>query len=228
MAVSVAGAGPVDAADRTDRPLSPQAYVDAMRGRGIDINVDYLDPAGPAPEPGRDLDLPKVAGETETTGFWDVNGLADLIPVTIAIAILAAVVFGAAKYGGVARWSLARPLQAGRRRQDRPGAGAHSEQREPADLPAIVAIPDRRRALVMLLRLALERAAAANDQVIGSSQTARDVLRSLPAGWPPLSSVTELVRLTELVHFGGRPLSESGFQDCVRLVQPILTEPAQR
>ena len=94
-----------------------------------------------------------------------------------------------------------------------------------AFLARLRAMTDRRAALVDLLGAALSAAAEQNGMRLGRSETARDLLRRLPDRWPHLPALRALVMTEELVQFGGRPLPEATFEDCLSTAAPILSRP---
>lgn len=81
---------------------------------------------------------------------------------------------------------------------------------------------DRRAALVLLLHAVLGDAARQNDLRLGRSETARELLRRLPQSWTHLADTRRLVMAEELVQFGGRPLPEPLFEDCLARAEAIL------
>lgn len=86
----------------------------------------------------------------------------------------------------------------------------------------IAQMKDRRAALILLTSRALQRAAEANGLHLGRAQTARDVVRVIPSGWQHREPLGQLVRETEIVHFGGRDLPEDRWQICLDLARPIF------
>lgn len=89
-------------------------------------------------------------------------------------------------------------------------------------LEHLAKMADRRRALILLTGLALERAAKLNGLTLARAQTARDVLRILPRQWPHMGAMRQLVRQAEIVHFGGRDLAEDAWQGCLDAARPIF------
>ncbi len=81
---------------------------------------------------------------------------------------------------------------------------------------------DRRAALVLLLHAVLGDAARQNDLRLGRAETARELLRRLPQTWTHLADTRHLVMAEELVQFGGRPLPEPLFDDCLTRAEVIL------
>lgn len=85
---------------------------------------------------------------------------------------------------------------------------------------------DTETALVMLVGALLPVAADQNGLRIRRSETARELLRRLPAQWTHLASLRRIVMTEELVQFGGRPLTRRAFEDCLDRARQILGTPA--
>lgn len=99
----------------------------------------------------------------------------------------------------------------------------------PTDLPPLdgfldrlARMPDRREALILLVGRALEQAATANGLTLARAQTARDVVRVIPNRWSHREPLRKLVREAEIVHFGGRDISEDRWRDCLDLARPMF------
>src|SRR5205807_10347531 len=82
-------------------------------------------------------------------------------------------------------------------------------------LDEIAGLPDRRAALQRLTEHALELASRLNGLRLRPSQTARDVLTLLLPGWRHRAALNLIVRTEEAVHFGGAPLADGVFADCL-------------
>lgn len=89
-------------------------------------------------------------------------------------------------------------------------------------LARLRAASDRRAALVALLGHALEAAASQNDLRLRRSETAREFLRRLPEGWARIADLRRIAMTEELVQFGGRPLPDETFEDCLKRAGMIL------
>lgn len=89
-------------------------------------------------------------------------------------------------------------------------------------LDRLAAMADRREALILLVNQALERAAQANAMTLGRAQTGRDVIRALPGSWQYRDTLRDLVRQAEIVHFGGRDISEDRWQECLSAARPLF------
>ena len=87
---------------------------------------------------------------------------------------------------------------------------------------------DRKAALILLLKRALELAVEINGMALGRSQTAREVLRKLPSTWTHYPALSRIVGFEERVQFGGHELPEPVFQESLSLAEPLfVTEPRQ-
>ena len=91
-------------------------------------------------------------------------------------------------------------------------------------LAELARLPNRREALQRLTGYALDRATRANGIRLGRSQTARDVVGLLPAGWRHIASLSLVVRTEEVVRFGGAPLPDAVFADCLTAVRPLFAD----
>lgn len=231
LALAATAAGPAAAQGAGDAappltalspPVNP-AYDGVTRFRRLQTRITYVDrlsgdipmdgaPAPPAPG-GAAPDA--SGGPTATTAL------------TRAALALLAVALGVGLWR--ARHVLAERLGRGPHdaRAAARGAGPRGgTQAPPADpdgfLGALRARADREAALAELTRAALLAAAAANGLRLGRSETARDLLRRLPAGWGHHGALARLVRVEELVQFGGRPLRPETFLSCLDAARPIL------
>lgn len=209
-----------------------RAYLETAQGSGASVEVTYFDPGRPAPELRTDVAVEPPPGPPPS-GTPDDRQRIELGPWTVGAvfaAILASVLLLATRFGGVRAVSFARPPGRGDRRARRAPAGRAVPVDDPGpdSLDAIAGMADRGRALHVLLERALERAAAANGQRIGRSQTVRDVLRALPAAWPLLPALRAVAAQAEVVQFGGRALSEEAFHACLEAARPLFADAAAR
>ena len=129
------------------------------------------------------------------------------------------------QFGGFSQVALRGP-----KRVIKPAPDVASAVHQADDTPArdffsaIAAMKDRRAALILLVGRALRDAAQSNGLRLTRSETARTILRRLPVTWLNFSALRELVQTEELVHFGGRDLSEDTFARCLELARPLVTE----
>lgn len=211
-------AGAAETPDPEPLAMGPSgtAYLDALKLRRIDTEVRYYDPTRPAPELETDAKPPRAARE---------GGGGELAPrLTIglpALLILIAVIALFLRYGGGLTVSFGR-VGENARGPGRGVAGGEGESAVPAGLGAILAIDDRRAALVTLAEAALARAVAAQGLLFQKSWTGRDVLRHLPRTAPHWDDLRGLVLASERVHFGGRDVSEDEFRAHVHRIRPLI------
>lgn len=101
---------------------------------------------------------------------------------------------------------------------------------EPADtalghddlLAQIAAMPDRRAAMVRLLRHCLLHAADASGTRLARSDTERRVLARLPEHYRTASVLPDLLRATELAHYGGRAVSDAELANSLSAARGLL------
>lgn len=198
---------------------SGQAYLEALGFRRIDTDVGYYDPTGAVPTLDTGQPLPKEGGEGATALEWTgSNALVTVLTVVILFGIVLVVsqVSGgfALSFSGEAE-NAARAGRAGRVRPL--GLGG-----PPVDLQTILAMPDRRRAMVMLAQTALSRAMLAHGILVQPSWTMRDALRHLPKGQGSLEALRGVVMAGERVLFGNRDVTEEEFQDQLARIRPLM------
>lgn len=90
-------------------------------------------------------------------------------------------------------------------------------------LRQIAAMPDRRAALVRLLRHCLLRAADDCGTRFLRADTERAAFRRLPPGWSRHEALGQILRDAELANYGGRPVDEGRFAGLLDLGRAILT-----
>ncbi len=192
----------------------------AIAWERVDSEVLYLRPTADF-KPGEDVRInipePPRDGEEAREQQRLSTGL-------IFGAILLAVLFLFFKFGNRIQVSF------GSGRDRRRGSGEDADDGLPdiaiagshGLLDRIAAMADRREALILLTGHALERAARMNGVTLARAQTARDVLRVLPGSWTHMPAMRELVRETEIVHFGGRALAEDTWRACLAAARPLF------
>ncbi|MEM6589076.1 MAG: DUF4129 domain-containing protein [Pseudomonadota bacterium] len=215
---------PADAQQRVEEGLevttSGEAYLKALRLRGVDTDVAYYDPTRPPPTfetnatPDRERD-PVNIGERPVSFTANV----------IAIAVLLAVIFAFMRYGGQFSVSFRGDEDATREAGAAPGRGSEMAAL-PSDLDAIARISDRRLALVTLAQSALMRAVTQQGLFLQKSWTARDALRRLPREMDHRDTLSDLVAAGERVLFGGRDVPEDDFQTFLSRIRPLFTQAA--
>ena len=198
---------------RWSRLQTDITYVDRLEG---EIPLDGRAPPRPGPEDqGGPEDLPTLK--------W----LSRALLAAVAI-VLVAVLW---RYRHAILTRTGRDGAAATARGNAPALNAQSDGPDARLVDRLLAMADRRQALVLLTGAVLDAAARANGLRLGSAETAREFLRRLPGDWHHLSALKRLVMTEELVQFGGRPLPEPTFVSCVEAARPILaaaaTEPGR-
>lgn len=223
--ISVALALPVSANEITPDDLEPvgprnEAYEDAIWGQRIQSEVVYLRPSVAfEPDQRVRVQVPEVEDtDTSSRATRFVMGV-------VLAAILAAIIYVFVVNANGVGVSF-RDTTENRRRMDvrRDKAAEDSEATQPLDqfLVGLAAMADKREALILLVSRALEWAADIHSLRLGRSQTARDVLHVLPVDWDHLPAMRGLVREAEIVHFGGREITQERWEECLAAARPIF------
>jgi hypothetical protein len=204
---------------------SGQAYLDELQYRRIQTDVEYFDPAGSMPP----LDAARVPVSPPETGSGAAPSAlsASQRALIIAVAMLALggimilFVQGARGFALSMQQDSQNPTRARRQRK----ASVIVAETPPADFDAILAIADRRKALVMLADSALARTVAANGVFLQPSWTLREAIGHLPGNQPHGKALRDLVMAGERVLFGNRDVTEADFQTHAAEIRPLMVEP---
>lgn len=203
---------------------SGEAYLRAVRLRGIDTDVAYFDPTAPPPP----LDTNQKPEPTrEETNRTNGIGSAPSVLSIISAAILAGIVFLFFRYGGSFSVSMKGDAENPSRRAKSSRMTSHAINDLPSDLATILKMKNRRDALVTLAQSALARAVVENGLLMQKSWTARDALRRLPKDQLHRGALADLVAAGERVHFGGRDVPEDVFNEYVTKIKPLFFEAAK-
>lgn len=89
-------------------------------------------------------------------------------------------------------------------------------------LAHIAAMPDRRAAMVRLLRHCLLQAAAATGTRLARSDTERRALARLPESFRLRPVLADILRRTELAHYGGRAVAEADFAASLTAARALM------
>jgi hypothetical protein len=206
-----------------DLPADP-GYEQAVRFSRLQSELVYIDRlAGPIPMDGLPLRQAPDAIEGEGDGGSELFQASQLVS-RVALGILVLFTLVALIKGRRGLMHRLGRTQAG---AGATGGAAQAIPDPPAEnhmalIERLRTMEDREQALVALIEAALASAANQNRLRLGRSETARELLRRLPRSWPHISGLRRLVMTEELVQFGGRPLPESTFEDCLRRALPIL------
>lgn len=223
--IAVLTAHPVHA-QLTERDLQLTGQPDedvreALDRSSLQTEVVYLRPdADFQPDQSIEIKVPEKAEYNRSAGTLErwVWGIMFAVVLLVVIAIFIS-------QGGAIGVSFGKQVQNARRQEDDAAPDAFDAlNRQPLDqfLASLRAMADKRMALILLVSRALERAADQNDVRLGRAQTARDVIRVLPKAWPHLSALRGLVREAEVVHFGGREVSDDTWEQCFAAAEPIF------
>lgn len=207
------------------RSQSGESYRQAVRGGRSKIDLVYLKPEA-------DETLPRDTAKPEPASDGPVADWDRIVLIAVTVAILIAIGIFASQFAPKTTISMSSPED--RTRGDR---RRRPDSARPADTPAglaagsdflnqLRAMPDRKQALILLLKRALERALEIHGMTLGRSQTAREILRKLPRNWAHYSALARIVGFEERVQFGGHDLPEPVFQESLSLAEPLFAQEA--
>ncbi len=202
-----------------------ERYVEMAESRGLQADIDYLSPGDPL-----ELDRTKRsrkkaddAGESDFTGPDQIGWL------LISGLILAGIAFVVYQNSAGGLVSFARrpddaatPNTKNAGSRSRPGDDDGLPKSEAAFLAEIEGMADRRKALYLLSERLLSRAADKAGIRLGRSWTARESLRALPRSLAHLPDLRHLNRHAERAWFGGRPVDDHIFQDCLERAKMMM------
>ncbi len=212
----------IDPSDHADVGSLNEEYLRVAERGSLQSEIVYLKPDAPfVPSPDARTEVPDPPLEPDAArerSRWIVG--------LVFGGLLIAILFVFARFGTRISVSFSEERdgarQALRADKSQEGSAAASETGLDPFLARLQAMSDRREALVLLVSRTIEQAAAQNDLRLGRSLTARDVLRILPGGWAHLPALRRLVRQVEIVHFGGRDLSDADWRACWQDAVAIL------
>ncbi|MEO0911489.1 MAG: DUF4129 domain-containing protein [Pseudomonadota bacterium] len=212
-----------------EMPENPD-YARSIRFSRLQSRLNYVEEAsGPIPmDAAAGVNPPAPPSQSEAPRLRDWTALEILSRVALLI-VLALIAFAIVKHGGAltARFRNTGDGSSGTGRGD-----PHAVQEPAIPLPEadallarLRAMPNREEALILLIGHTLEAAGRQNALRLRRSETAREFLNRLPVSWPRLADLRRITMAEELVQFGGRPLAENTFEDCLRRAHPILSGP---
>lgn len=213
--------------DQIDIPVfeSGEQYRKSLGRTRLKSDLIYLRPEA-------DETLPREAAKPEPPK--EPEDLSRTVLIAVTVAILIAIGIFAFQFAPKATITMSAPddrtREGGRRRQRAQQASqeltAKLAGREFLD--ELRRMSDRKAALILLLKRALERALEINGMTLGRSQTAREILRKLPRSWDHYPALSRIVGFEERVQFGGHDLPEPVFQESLSLAEPLfIQEPAR-
>jgi len=203
---------------------SGEDYLRATNFRGIDHEVVYYDPTAPAPaletQQALPPDLSVDIDGRDVVNAWETGRILTLFLTGLVIFGL---VYLFIRFGGRLPLSFARnPENAGNPAKGPIGRPA-GEAASPMGIKAIIAMKDRREALVALCKALLAKAITAEGVLLQDSWTDRDTLRRVPRAFPYRDALQNLVFASERVQFGGRDVTEEDFHAHVKALAPMWT-----
>ena len=202
-------------------PDTPEgdAYRDATRRGRIQNDLRYVD------ETGENLlaDVDRPTAPRRDNGHYLPNG-GNGPGVFIVVALFAVALFLFLKFGAGGTLLRSEPKNA----KEKDAAPGEDWGLRPEDIPEgdllsrIRNMPDRRAALILLLRYCLLRGAEATGTNFRRADTERDALGRIPGEWPLFANLRRLLMQTELVHYGGREIDDAAYDAALKDGAEIL------
>ncbi|MEO1549167.1 MAG: DUF4129 domain-containing protein [Pseudomonadota bacterium] len=221
---AVAQEPPVIVPLEVERTQSGQDYLDSLRFTRIDGDIVYVDQLEGKITVDTRLPEPPAQDDPPTGSALNMGNAPNVWGVILLLGLLVGALFLVRKYGGGLRARFAKDDGGEIPVLHVPEPGALPRPSKATLFDELRAMGDRRAALVLLLRHVLAAAAHSNKLRHIDSETARELLRRLPAAWPRRDQLRQIIMAEELVQFGGRDLAEETFEACLDLAKPILAE----
>ncbi|WP_227272456.1 DUF4129 domain-containing protein [Roseobacter weihaiensis] len=196
----------------------------SIRFRGIDTQIAYFDPTRPPP-PFETSQAVSAADEDTSELTTRLTGGSG-ISFVISLIFLLGIIFFGVLFGGRLSVSFARQPDGETDTTQRVASGGPVGRPIQMGLQAIMAMPDRRSALIALCKTLLARVVASEGVLIQGSWTDRDTLRRIPRDHEQREVLTALVYDSERAQFGGRDVTEAEFQTYLGRLRPLLSKEA--
>ena len=147
----------------------------------------------------------------------------DGLNVAIIVGTVALLLFLLLKYGGAGALLRADPSSGTKPKKRAKGWGLTAAETPAGDILAqIMAMEDRREAMILLLRHCLLQAADETDTYFQRADTEREAMARLPKSWPHLNKLGHIAVQTELVHYGGRNITDDDYTTALDSGRTIL------
>jgi hypothetical protein len=208
------------------RPPAATAYTDAAAGAKVETDVTYARQVTGDLSEG--YDAPAAQGRRSSEPLLRPT-VSRGVMVALVVLLIVGLLFLWLRFGGGGMLFARAPQdETPRPAPDAWKAATAGDVAAPGDaLARIAAMADRRAAMIELLRYSLQVAASRTSVRFARSDTEREALRRLPGSWPGFTMLRQLLRDTELAHYGGRPVTEDRFQQALTAARTHLGGNAQ-
>jgi len=198
-----------------DPPLSETAeqYAQTVEPGNVLIDMRYVD------ETDRDFFNATQRQTREISGEGVIRSL-NGVGIAMVVGLIVLLIFLFLKFGGAGGLLSSDPSD--RPRKARGWGLTVGEGDEQDVMSTIRKMTNRREALILLLRHCLLRASLETDVNFKRSDTEREALARLPQSWRPLPKLSFILRETEMVHYGGRDISEESYNTALSEGAAIL------
>lgn len=199
-----------------------EAYQQALRGSSVRSQAIYSDDE--VFGPGQEKRIKRARREREISQGPSIT-MDSGWSVAFAVLLLLAALLLWMKFGG-SGMLLSREPREIKPGQTAPDSWRMAEDAGPIDGRVLIGrlreMADRQEALVLLLRHALMSAGTACETRFARADTEREAFSRLPRTWGLRPALADILRTTELAHYGGRSVADSEFEDALSKGEMIL------
>ncbi|MEJ6393569.1 DUF4129 domain-containing protein [Gymnodinialimonas sp. 2305UL16-5] len=206
-------------AETLEITASGEAYLRAVRRAGVETDVVYFDPDREAPALETDAEVPEEQTQSSRANPGSTSN--QFLFWVIVILLLGGMAYLLHRFGGgLTLRDDSENAEIGRRKTLGPQI---LDGEVVIGMDAILALSDKREAIVALARRALADTLASNDILPQKSWTAREALRRVARLGRDVTPLRALVLTSERVQYGNRDISEQEFQTHVATIRPFLS-----
>ncbi len=166
----------------------------------------------------------EIANEPQNTRDFSFSGKGFNVYFVILFFVVAIFIF--LKFGGNGSLMHASPATAKNKKTVAPSSWKLEHNVEDLDkhnwLAKLAKSKNYRAALIEMLRYSLLEGGRATNTIYLRSDTERDAFARLPKAWDKKDDLGELLKVTELAHYGGRDVSSDGFAEALKICRNIF------
>lgn len=201
------------------RGETAERYLEAARAQRLETRAEYLSDLGSLSLTG---DNRRIEPRRRDPGVKLEGGTGAVILVVVLLALLLLFL----RFGGTGTLLSRTPKDKDGKTIDAPESWKIDADEAATDQQSLLAqlraMPDRRAALVRLLRHVLLAAGTACETRFARSDTEREAFARLPGDWKYRGTLADILKAAELAHYGGREVSDDGFEEALSQGATIL------
>lgn len=195
-------------------------YLEAAQARRLETRAEYVSDLGSLTLTGDTRRIEPV--RRREPGVKLEGGTGTIIVVVVLLALLLLFL----RFGGTGTILSRTPKDKDGKTIDAPESWKIDADEAATDQQSLLAqlraMPDRRAALVRLLRHVLLAAGTACETRFARSDTEREAFARLPGDWKYRGTLADILKAAELAHYGGREVSDDGFEQALSQGATIL------